>query len=79
MTEINFTGKSLRSPEDLKRLIKDAKWQVKHYSEELQRASDTLYTRQLSLDALLKEESDVLGKMPISQLTMEQINSQLDV
>jgi hypothetical protein len=28
---IQFTGKSLRSKEDLERLIKDAKWQVDYY------------------------------------------------
>ena len=52
MTEIQFTGKSLRTGEDLQRMIKDAEWQVKYHKEEVQKAADTLYTRQLALDAL---------------------------
>ena len=60
MTEIEFTGESLRSAEDLQRMIKDAKWQVNYHKAEVQRATDTLYARQLALDALLKEESELL-------------------
>ena len=52
MTEIEFTGKSLRSAEDLQRMIKDAEWQVNYHKAEVQKAADTLYTRQLALDAL---------------------------
>ena len=60
MTNIEYDGKHIKSPEDLTRLIKDAKWQVKHYTEEVQRASDTLYTRQLVLESLYKQQSDLL-------------------
>ena len=60
MTDIQFTGKSLRSAEDLERLIKEAKWQVQYYELESQKATDTLYCRKLALDALLKEESELL-------------------
>jgi hypothetical protein len=49
---IQFTGKSLRSAEDLERLIKDAKWQVDYYTKDVQKAQDNLYIRQLALDAL---------------------------
>jgi hypothetical protein len=49
---IEFTGKSLRSAEDLERLIKDAKWQVDYYTKDVQKAQDNLYIRQLALDAL---------------------------
>lgn len=54
MTEqnIQFTGKSLRSAEDLERLIKDAEWQVDYYSKDVQKAQDNLYIRQIALDAL---------------------------
>ena len=57
MTEqtINFTGKSLRSVDDLKRLIKDAEWQVDYYSKDVQKAQDNLYIRQLALECLQNE------------------------
>jgi hypothetical protein len=57
MTEqnIQFTGKSLRSKEDLERLIKDAKWQVDYYSKDVQKAQDNLYIRQLALECLENE------------------------
>ena len=52
---IQFTGKSLRSKEDLERLIKDAKWQVDYYSKDVQKAQDNLYIRQLALECLENE------------------------
>lgn len=57
MTEqnIQFTGKSLRSVDDLKRLIKDAEWQVDYYSKDVQKAQDNLYIRQLALECLQNE------------------------
>lgn len=57
MTEqnIQFTGKSLRSVDDLKRLIKDAEWQVDYYSKDVQKAQDNLYIRQLALECLENE------------------------
>tara|TARA_R100000742_G_C4279508_1_gene104289 strand:- start:8287 stop:8490 length:204 start_codon:yes stop_codon:yes gene_type:complete len=57
MTEqnIQFTGKSLRSKEDLERLITDAKWQVDYYSKDVQKAQDNLYIRQLALECLENE------------------------
>jgi len=59
MTEQNlrtmFTGKSLRSKEDLERLIKDAQWQVEYYQKDVQKAQDNLYIRQLALECLENE------------------------
>tara|TARA_R100001509_G_scaffold7947_1_gene4521 strand:- start:205 stop:408 length:204 start_codon:yes stop_codon:yes gene_type:complete len=57
MTEqnIQFTGKSLRSKEDLERLIKDAQWQVEYYQKDVQKAQDNLYIRQLALECLENE------------------------
>tara|TARA_R100001460_G_scaffold25737_2_gene51861 strand:- start:1278 stop:1481 length:204 start_codon:yes stop_codon:yes gene_type:complete len=57
MTEqnIQFTGKSLRSKEDLERLIKDAQWQVDYYTKDVQKAQDNLYIRQLALECLENE------------------------
>jgi len=57
MTEqnIEFTGKSLRSKEDLERLIKDAQWQVEYYQKDVQKAQDNLYIRQLALECLENE------------------------
>ena len=52
---IQFTGKSLRSKEDLERLIKDAKWQVDYYSKDVQKAQDNLYIEQLALECLENE------------------------
>tara|TARA_R100001443_G_scaffold117316_1_gene141260 strand:+ start:823 stop:1026 length:204 start_codon:yes stop_codon:yes gene_type:complete len=52
---IQFTGKSLRSKEDLERLITDAKWQVDYYSKDVQKAQDNLYIRQLALECLENE------------------------
>tara|TARA_R110002012_G_scaffold318955_1_gene538263 strand:+ start:425 stop:628 length:204 start_codon:yes stop_codon:yes gene_type:complete len=52
MNKIEFTGESLRSAEDLERLIKDAKWQVDYYTKDVQKAQDNLYIRQLALDSL---------------------------
>ena len=57
MTEqnIQFTGKSYRSEDDLKRLIKDAQWQVDYYTKDVQKAQDNLYIRQLALECLENE------------------------
>jgi|TARA_S200002703_G_scaffold113908_1_gene99377 hypothetical protein len=59
MTEQNlrtmFTGKSYRSEDDLKRLIKDAQWQVDYYTKDVQKAQDNLYIRQLALECLENE------------------------
>jgi|TARA_R100001463_G_scaffold3730_3_gene14835 hypothetical protein len=55
MNTIEFTGKSLRSAEDLKRLIKDAKWQVDYYKKQVQEHQDNLYLRQLALECLENE------------------------
>ena len=52
---IQFTGKSLRSKEDLERLIKDAQWQVEYYQKDVQKAQDNLYIRQLALECLENE------------------------
>ena len=52
---IHFTGKSLRSKEDLERLIKDAQWQVEYYQKDVQKAQDNLYIRQLALECLENE------------------------
>jgi len=52
MNKIQFTGESLRSAEDLERLIKDAKWQVDYYTKDVQKAQDNLYIRKLALDSL---------------------------
>ena len=52
---IHFTGKSLRSKEDLERLIKDAQWQVDYYTKDVQKAQDNLYIRQLALECLENE------------------------
>ena len=52
MNKIEFTGESLRSAEDLERLIKDAKWQVDYYTKDVQKAQDNLYIRKLALDSL---------------------------
>lgn len=52
---VQFTGKSLRSKEDLKRMIKDAEWQVEYYNKEVQKAQDTLYARQIALESLKNE------------------------
>jgi len=78
MNKIEFTGKSLRSAEDLKRLIKEAKFEVSYYEKDLEKAQDKIYIRQIALDALLKEESELIGKMPISKLTDDQIESQIE-
>lgn len=62
MDRIHFTGKHIKSKEDLQRMIKDAEWQVDYYEREVQRAKDNLYTRQLALESLqneLKITSDV--------------------
>ena len=76
MTEIQFTGKSLRTSEDLKRMIKDAQWQVKYHKEEVQKAADTLYARQLALDALINEQSALLESEHerIQNLDFDEIN-----
>ena len=52
---LEFTGKSLRSKEDLERLIKDAQWQVEYYTKDVQKAQDNLYIRQLALECLENE------------------------
>ena len=69
MTEQNlktmFTGKSYRSEDDLKRLIKDAKWQVDYYTKDVQKAQDNLYIRQLALECLENELNIVTN---VSQL-----------
>lgn len=52
---LEFTGKSLRSKEDLERLIKDAQWQVEYYEKDVQKAQDNLYIRQLALECLENE------------------------
>ena len=56
---IQFTGKSLRSKDDLERLIKDAQWQVDYYKKDVQKAQDNLYIRQLALECLENELSIV--------------------
>ena len=78
MEGIEFTGKSLRSAEDLESLIKEAKFEVSYYEKDVKKAQDKVYLRQLALDALLKEESDLIGKMPIRKLTDDQIKSQIE-
>ena len=78
MEGIEFTGKSLRSAEDLESLIKEAKFEVEYYEKDVKKAQDKVYLRQLALDALLKEESDLIGKMPIRKLTDDQIESQIE-
>jgi hypothetical protein len=69
MTEQNlktmFTGKSYRSEDDLKRLIKDAQWQVDYYTKDVQKAQDNLYIRQLALECLENELNIVTN---VSQL-----------
>ena len=79
MTEIQFTGKSLRSEEDLKRLIKDAKWQVDYYTKNVQKEEDNLYLRKLALDALINEQSALLESEyeRLQNLDFDEINSQL--
>tara|TARA_R110001583_G_scaffold125885_3_gene277418 strand:+ start:533 stop:766 length:234 start_codon:yes stop_codon:yes gene_type:complete len=57
---IEFTGESLRSAEDLERLIKEAKFEVSYYEKDLKKAQDKIYLRQLSLDALINEQSALL-------------------
>jgi len=52
---LEFTGKSLRSKDDLERLIKDAQWQVEYYQKDVQKAQDNLYIRQLALECLENE------------------------
>lgn len=52
---LEFTGKSLRSKDDLERLIKDAQWQVEYYEKDVQKAQDNLYIRQLALECLENE------------------------
>ena len=52
MKEIEFTGKSLRSAEDLERLIKEAKFEVSYYEKDVKKAQDKVYLRQLALDSL---------------------------
>lgn len=56
---IQFTGKSLRSKNDLERLIKDAQWQVDYYTKDVQKSQDNLYIRQLALECLKNELSIV--------------------
>ena len=60
MTEIEFTGKSLRSAEDLERLIKEAKFEVSYYEKDVKKAQDKVYLRQLALDSLINEQSALL-------------------
>jgi len=55
MNTIQFTGKAIRSQEDLERLIKEAKWQVDYYTKQVQKAQDDLYVRQLALECLENE------------------------
>ena len=55
MNTIQFTGKSIRSQEDLERLIKEAKWQVDYYTKQVQKSQDDLYVRQLALECLENE------------------------
>jgi len=57
MTELEFTGKSLRSEKDLERLIKEAKFEVSYYEKDVIKAQDKLYIRQIALDALINEKS----------------------
>ena len=52
MTELEFTGKSLRSEKDLERLIKEAKFEVSYYEKDVIKAQDKLYIRQIALEAL---------------------------
>ena len=60
MTELEFTGKSLRSEKDLERLIKEAKFEVGYYKKDLEKAKDKVYIRQIALNVLLKEQSALL-------------------
>tara|TARA_R100001244_G_scaffold123918_1_gene93641 strand:+ start:130 stop:327 length:198 start_codon:yes stop_codon:yes gene_type:complete len=55
MNRIEFTGKSIRSQEDLERLITEAKWQVDYYTKQVQKSEDDLYVRQLALECLENE------------------------
>ena len=57
MTELEFTGKSLRSEEDLERLIKEVKFEVGYYKKDFEKAKDKVYIRQIALDALINEKS----------------------
>ena len=79
MTEINFTGKSLRSPEDLERLIKEAKFEVSYYEKDVKKAQDKVYLRQLALDSLINEQSALLESEyeRVQNLDFDEINSQL--
>ena len=44
MEGIEFTGKSLRSAEDLERLIKEAKFEVSYYEKDVKKAQDKVYS-----------------------------------
>ena len=60
MNKIEFTGESLRSAEDLERLIKEAKFEVSYYEKDVKKAQDKVYLRQLALDSLINEQSALL-------------------
>ncbi len=60
MNKIEFTGKSLRSAEDLERLINEAKFEIEYYEKDYKKAQDKLYIRQIALESLLKEQSVLL-------------------
>ncbi len=60
MNKIEFTGKSLRSAEDLERLINEAKFEIEYYEKDYKKAQDKLYIRQIALESLLKEQSALL-------------------
>jgi hypothetical protein len=65
MNELKFSGKHIKSKEDLERMIKEAEWQVDFYKREVQRAQDSLYTKKLALESL-KHELEI--SLDVSQL-----------
>tara|TARA_R110002012_G_scaffold222696_2_gene394608 strand:+ start:1017 stop:1265 length:249 start_codon:yes stop_codon:yes gene_type:complete len=69
---IEFTGESLRSAEDLERLIKEAKFEVSYYEKDLKKAQDKIYIRQIALDALEKEYATLT---PYQEDNLEQVNN----
>ena len=72
MNKIEFTGESLRSAEDLERLIKEAKFEVSYYEKDLKKAQDKIYIRQIALDALEKEYATLT---PYQEDNLEQVNN----
>ena len=68
MNKIGFTGESLRSAEDLERLIKEAKFEVSYYEKDVIKAQDKFYIRQIALNVLLKEQSALLESVKLNIL-----------